>query len=220
MGFYNDRVLPAMTDKLCSSSPTQKQRQKIVPLAEGDVLEIGMGSGLNIPFYATEKVRKVWGLEPSAGMRARAKLLVDASPLDIEFIDLPGEKIPLEDNSVDTVLMTYALCTIPDTQAALEGMRWVLKPGGQLLYCEHGIAPDEKVRRWQNRLNPAWRKVAGGCHLNRDILALLAAGGFTVKTDDDCIFQGFGSFAITTGAARRPKGPKLEQFEADSVQHD
>lgn len=190
MGFYSERILPAMTNKLCSSNPTQKQRQKIVPLATGDVLEIGIGSGLNIPFYDKEKVRKIWGLEPSAGMRARAQPLADASPIDIEFIDLPGEEIPLEDNSVDTVLMTYALCTIADTQAALKGMRRVLKPSGKLLYCEHGIAPDEKIQRWQNRLNSGWRKIAGGCHMNRDIVALLTAGGFTVIADERMYIPG------------------------------
>jgi ubiquinone/menaquinone biosynthesis C-methylase UbiE len=190
MSFYEERVLPHIITKLCSSSPNQKQRQKIVPLAEGRVLEIGFGSGLNVPFYDTSKVEKIWGLEPSAGMRAKAKPLVDASSLEIEFIDLPGEEIPLDTNSADTVLVTYTLCTIPDTIAALEGVRRVLKPGGRLLYCEHGQAPDENVRRWQNRINPSWRKVAGGCNMNRDIPAVLEAGGFQVQTDERMYIPG------------------------------
>ena len=150
MSFYEERVLPHLIDFACSSKPTRKQREKIVPLAEGDVLEIGFGSGLNLPFYDAQKVTKIWGLEPSAGMRRKARTSVDASKIDVEFIDLPGEEIPLQADSVDTVLVTYTLCSIPDANTAIEGMRRVLKPGGQLLYCEHGVAPDKKVRRWQS----------------------------------------------------------------------
>lgn len=190
MSFYRERVLPGLIDRLCSTSPNQKQREKIVPLATGAVLEIGFGSGLNLPFYRAEKVSKIWGLEPSAGMRARAEPLVNASPIDVELIDLPGEEIPLADESVDTVLVTYSLCTIPDAVKALEGMRRVLKPRGRLLYCEHGLAPDQEVVRWQNRLNPAWRKIAGGCEMNRDIPRLLHAGGFRVNADERMYIPG------------------------------
>jgi len=190
MSFYEERILPHIIHKLCSSSPNQKQRQKIVPLAEGRVLEIGFGSGLNVPFYDTGKVEKIWGLEPSEGMRAKAQPLADASAIDIEFIDLPGEEIPLDADSADTVVVTYTLCTIPDAVAALEGIRRVLKPGGRLLYSEHGRAPDEHVRRWQNRINPTWRKVAGGCNMNRDIPALFAAGGFQLQSDERMYIPG------------------------------
>jgi ubiquinone/menaquinone biosynthesis C-methylase UbiE len=190
MGFYDERILPHIINKLCSSSPNQKQRQKIVPLATGRVLEIGFGSGLNLPFYDADKVEKVWGLEPSAGMRAKAGPLIEASTLDIELIDLPGEEIPLDANSADTVLVTYSLCTIPDAIAALEGMRRVLKPGGRLLFCEHGRAPDDDVVRWQNRANPVWRKISGGCNMNRDIPSLLEAGGFKIETDERMYIPG------------------------------
>ena len=190
MSYYEERILPHIINKLCSASPNQKQRQKIVPLAEGRVLEIGFGSGLNVPFYDASKVEKIWGLEPSEGMRAKSKPLVDASSIDIEFIDLPGEEIPLDANSADTVLVTYSLCTIPDASMALEGMRRVLKPGGRLLYCEHGKAPDENVRRWQDRINPSWRRVAGGCNMNRDIPALLEAGGFRIQSDERMYIPG------------------------------
>ena len=190
MSFYEERILPHIINKACSASPNQKQRQKIVPLAEGRVLEIGFGSGLNVPFYDTGKVEKIWGLEPSKGMRIKARPLVDASTLDIEFIELPGEEIPLDANSADTVLVTYSLCTIPDAVTALEGMRRVLKPGGKLLFCEHGTAPDENIRRWQDRINPAWRKIAGGCNMNRDIPALLEAGGFKVVSDERMYIPG------------------------------
>lgn len=190
MSFYEERILPHLINCACSTKPNRKQREKIVPLAEGDVLEIGIGSGLNLPHYDKNKVRKIWGLEPSDGMRRKAEPRVEASGLDVEFIDLPGEEIPLEAGSVDTVLVTYTLCTIPDAVTALDGMRRVLKPGGKLLFCEHGRAPDEDVRRWQNRLNPGWSRIAGGCNMNRDIPALLAEGGFEITIDERMYIPG------------------------------
>jgi ubiquinone/menaquinone biosynthesis C-methylase UbiE len=183
MSWYQEHVLPHMINLACSAKQNRRQREKIVPLAEGDVLEIGFGSGLNVPHYDSSRVKKVWGLEPSAGMRRKAQRLLDQADVEIELIDLPGEQIPLDDASMDTVLVTYTICTIPDAVAALEGMRRVLKPGGLLLYCEHGLAPDENVRRWQSRLNGAWRRVAGGCNMNRYIPALLGAGGFDIRSD-------------------------------------
>lgn len=190
MSFYEDRVLPHLVNCACSAKPSRKQRDKIVPLAEGDVLEVGFGSGLNLPHYDAQKVRKIWGLEPSEGMRRKAQAMLDVSDLDVEFIDLPGEQIPLETNSVDTVLVTYTLCTIPDPVAALEGMLRVLKPGGSLLFCEHGIAPDASVRRWQHRLNPVWSRFAGGCNMNRDIPDLIANAGFEVTADERMYIPG------------------------------
>lgn len=190
MKLYDEYILPHLIDLACSTKPTRKQREKIVPLASGDVLEIGFGSGRNLPFYDRGKVRRIFGLEPSEGMRRKAGPLVDASMLEVEFIDLPGEQIPLDANSVDTVLVTYSLCTIPDAVAALEGMRRVLRPGGRLLYCEHGKAPDQDVLRWQDRLNPAWSKVAGGCNINRDIPALIQSAGFRIKSDERMYIPG------------------------------
>lgn len=190
MRFYEDRVLPNLINFACSRKPNQKQREKVVPLAEGDVLEVGFGSGLNLPFYDKGKIRRIWALEPSEGMRRKAQPVVDASGLDVEFIALPGESIPLEANSLDTVLVTYTLCTIPDAITALEGMRRVLKPGGSLLFCEHGIAPDETVRRWQRRLNRTWGRVAGGCNLDRDIPDLIRKGGFELVADERMYIPG------------------------------
>ena len=184
MSLYERYILPHLVNCACSPKPIRKQREKVVPLAEGDVLEIGIGSGLNLPYYDKRKVRKIFGLEPSEGMRKKARSVVADTRLDVEFIDLPGEQIPLADNSVDTVLITYSLCTIPDAVSALEGMRRVLKPGGRLIYCEHGTAPDESVRRWQDRIDPVWSRFAGGCHINRDIPAIVTAGGFDI-TDDE-----------------------------------
>jgi ubiquinone/menaquinone biosynthesis C-methylase UbiE len=190
MGWYDENILPHVLNYTCSIKPVRKQREKIVPLASGDVLEIGMGSGLNLPYYDSSKVRKIWGLEPSEGMRKVARKKLAETDLELEFIDLPGEQIPLETSSVDTVLVTYTLCTIPDVMLALEGMRRVLKPGGRLLFCEHGRAPDDSVSRWQNRLNPGWKRLAGGCNLNRDIPQLIRAAGFRIDVDERMYIPG------------------------------
>lgn len=190
MGLYDRYILPRVINLACSSKPNMKQREKIVPLAEGQVLEIGMGSGLNLGYYDPDKVRKVYGLEPSEGMRQLARRNPAGAHIELEVIDLPGEEIPLDENSIDTVVVTYTLCTIPDVHEALRGMRRVLRPGGKLLFCEHGIAPDEGVRNWQNRLNPVWRLFAGGCNVNRDIPAVLAAGGFHIEVDERMYIPG------------------------------
>lgn len=184
MGFYESRILPILIDLGCGAEPIAEQRRKIVPLAEGRVLEVGMGSGLNIPFYDRSRVELVWGLEPSEGMRRRAAPRVAQAPFEIKWLDLPGEQIPLEDASVDTVLLTYTLCTIPDFRAALAGMRRVLKPGGKLLFSEHGAAPDAGVRKWQERINPLWKKLAGGCNINREVPKLLEESGFRIQKLD------------------------------------
>ena len=162
MSFYDDRILPHLINLACSAKPTRKQREKIVHRAYGDVLEIGFGGGLNLNHYDGNKVRRVFGLEPSEGMRNSAARLIAESDIEVELIDRPGEEIPLDDNSVDSVLVTYTLCTIPDAVAAVRGMRRVLKSGGHLFYCEHGKAPDQGVHKWQRRLNPGWRRISGG----------------------------------------------------------
>ena len=180
MGIYERYVLPHLISCACGNKEIRSQRQKVVPLAEGRVLEIGMGSGLNLPFYDRDKVELVWGLEPSEGMRRKAQGNLRKSDVEVRWLDLPGEEIPLENDTVDTVVLTYTLCTIADWQRALEQMRRVLKPGGALVFSEHGEAPDESVRRWQSRINPFWNKVAGGCHLNRPIPRFLEQGGFAV----------------------------------------
>ncbi|NND83032.1 MAG: methyltransferase domain-containing protein [Gammaproteobacteria bacterium] len=184
MSFYDEKILPHVIHLACETKPVLKQREKVVPQAEGRILEVGMGSGINIAYYNPDKVEKVWGLEPSHGMRDKAAERVAAAPFDLEWLDLPGEEIPLDDNSMDTVVLTYTLCTIPGWLAAVQQMKRVLKPGGKLLFSEHGEAPDENVRKWQNRINPYWGKIAGGCHINRNIPKLLKEGGFDIKQLD------------------------------------
>lgn len=195
MSWYEDRILPRLINTACGSKPVRKQREKIVPRASGDVLEIGFGSGYNLPYYDRDKVRHIWGLEPAEGMRKIAATPIADSGLEVELIDLPGEEIPLDDDCVDTVLITYTLCTIPEVAGALDGMRRVLKPGGQLLFCEHGKAPDAKVAKWQGRLNPAWKKFTGGCNINRDIPDILVAAGFEIQDDNRMYIPGLKSLS-------------------------
>lgn len=178
MGLYATHVLPHLVGVACGSDEIVRQRRKIVPLAQGRVLEVGMGPGLNLPFYDRSSVEFVWGLEPSDGMRRKASAAVEATDLDVRWLDLPGEEIPLDDRSVDTVVITYTLCSIADWQRALGQMRRVLKPGGHLLFSEHGEAPDEAVRRWQHRIDPVWARFAGGCHITRPIPKLIESSGF------------------------------------------
>ena len=181
MSLYERWILPALIDKGCGAPPILKQREKVVPRATGRVLEIGMGSGLNLSFYKADQIEFVWGLEPSLGMRKRAQSRVEAAPFEIKWLDLPGEEVPLEDDSVDTVVLTFTLCTIPDPAQALFQMRRVLAPGGQLLFCEHGAAPDPSTKKWQDRINPIWKKIAGGCHLNRKIPDEIRQAGFKIE---------------------------------------
>ena len=178
MNIYDKYLLPKLVHFTCGQKPTMRQRKKVVPLAEGRVLEIGIGSGLNIPFYDTEKVTHLWGLDPSAEMWAIAQKNAAQHHINAEFIQSGAESVPLEDNAVDTVVMTYTMCTIPDVHSALEEIRRVLKQSGRLIFCEHGKAPDKNVERWQDRINPLWRKLAGGCNLNRPIADLLEQSGF------------------------------------------
>ena len=182
MGFYEKYLLPRLVHFTCGQNPSMRQRQKVVPLAEGRVLEIGIGSGLNIPFYDTQRVEHLWGLDPSAEMWAIAQKNAAKHHLDAEYIQSNAETIPLDDNSADSVLMTYTMCTIPDIHQALDEVRRVLKPSGRLIFCEHGEAPDLNIQRWQNRFNPIWRSLAGGCNMNRPIPSLLEKSGF--RSDD------------------------------------
>jgi ubiquinone/menaquinone biosynthesis C-methylase UbiE len=182
-----------------------RQREKVVPLAQGRVLEIGIGSGLNFPYYDASKVTKVWGLDPSPELTKMAEAAARGLPFEVEFFRLPGDDIPLERDSVDTVLMTYTLCTIPETEPALREMGRVLKPGGKLIFCEHGAAPDASVLRWQDRLDPLWQRLGGGCHLNRRIPDLIEQGGFNIRTIETMYLPGWrpGTFNYW-GAADQP----------------
>ena len=191
MGLYSKYILPKVVHFACGLIPSMRQREKIAPRARGRVLEVGIGSGLNLPFYDSTKVSKVWGLDPAPEMIRIAERSVRLLPFEVEFIALPGSEIPLPDNSVDTVLMTYTLCTIPDPTPTLRQIGRVLRPSGELIFCEHGAAPDASVRLWQDRLNPIWKRLGGGCNLNRPIPMLIEAGGFQVKNLDTMYIPGW-----------------------------
>ena len=204
MNFYQRHIEPAIVSFACSMKPISKQREKIVPRAEGAVLEVGFGSGLNLPYYDAAKVSRLYALEPSEGMRKRAAKRLAASPLSVELLDLPGEKVPLDEAAVDSILITYTMCSIPDVAAALGEMRRVLKPGGAMYFCEHGKAPDEGVAKWQDRLNGVWGAIGGGCNLNRDIPALIRDGGFAIEDLEEMYLPSSPKFASYNywGAAR------------------
>ena len=176
-GWYDRHVLPYVLDLACGLKPVRQQREKVVPLARGRVLEIGIGTGLNLAYYDKAKVQKIVGLDPALEMHRLARKRMKKAGLAVELSGLSAEKIPFESGAFDTVLVTYTLCSIPDPVAALKEMRRMLAPGAKLIFCEHGLAPDASVRRWQDRLTPLWSKLGGGCHLNRDIPALLRQGG-------------------------------------------
>ena len=190
MGFYAKHVLPRCLDMACGIGPISKQREKVVPHAEGLVLEIGIGSGQNLPFYNADKVSKIIGVDPDEHIWKRGKARRKACPIEIERIGLSGEDIPLEKNLADTVVVTYSLCTIPDPIKALNEMTRILKPGGKILFTEHGKAPDAKVHTWQNRIDPLWKTIAGGCHSGRDIPELFRQANLKFDTLEEMYIPG------------------------------
>ena len=195
MGFYDRHILPRLLNAAMSAKPISYQRRKVVPRAQGRVLEIGFGAGHNLPYYDAAKVERIWALEPSAEMRERSAERRTASAIPLEFIDLPSETIPLDPNSADTILVTYTLCTIPDVMAALGEMRRVMKPGGRMIFCEHGEAPDESVKRWQTRITPVWKVIGGGCHVGRPIPKLIQDAGFKLDDIETMYLPGTPRFA-------------------------
>jgi len=184
MGFYESYILPHCLDLACGMKAVQRERSEVVPQAEGRVLEIGVGSGLNFGLYDPGRIEAVIGVDPSEPMLAKARRRAAERGLPVELHAVGGAEAPVEAGSVDTVLFTYTLCTIPEPGPALEAARRALKPGGRLLFCEHGASHEPGVNRWQDRLNPAWKRIAGGCNMNRHMPALLEAAGFTVRELD------------------------------------
>jgi Methylase involved in ubiquinone/menaquinone biosynthesis len=176
-GFYDHYVLPWFLDAACQLPMVSRQRARLVPQARGRVLEIGFGTGLNLAHYDRSKVTALYGLDPAEELHRRARKRARRAGIEVELLALSAESIPMPDASFDTVVTTFTLCSIPDPLAALREMRRVLKPDGQLLFCEHGAAPDAAVLRWQTRLTPWWKQCAGGCHLDRDVPALLEQAG-------------------------------------------
>lgn len=184
LSFYENHILPTFINLACGNKLFGNKRARLVTMAKGLVLDVGAGSGHNFPYYDPARVEKVFALEPSEGMRKLARKREQDAQFPIEWLDLPGEQIPLPDASVDTVVLTFTLCTIPDWKAALTQIKRVLKPEGKLLFCEHGLAPDADVQRRQQQLNSIWKKCAGGCHINRPIAEYLREAGFNIQQLD------------------------------------
>ncbi|WP_020569272.1 class I SAM-dependent methyltransferase [Neolewinella persica] len=178
MTIYDKYILPKVVDYACKQSPNMQQRMKVITLATGNVLEIGIGSGLNLPLYNNENVKHLTAIDPSIEMWDKNVIDTNNLSFDFDFVKAYAENIPEEDNSFDSVVITYALCTIPDTSKALEEVRRVLKTKGKLIFCEHGKAPDKAVQKWQNVINPLWKRLGGGCNLNKDIQLIIEENGF------------------------------------------
>ncbi len=179
MGFYRDRVLPHLIHLSMQSPEAARHRRRIIPAAAGRVLEVGIGSGLNLPFYSAD-VREVVGLDPSARLIDMARRASGDAPFDVRLETGSAEAMPFESGTFDSLVSTWTLCSIADAGAALAEMRRVLKPGGRFIFIEHGVSPDGGIAGWQRRIDPLWSRFAGGCHLDRPIDALIGGAGFAI----------------------------------------
>ena len=200
-GFNQDRIVPHLVNLSMRNSQLAPYRERITSQAEGRVLEIGVGAGANLPLY-TDRATEVLGVEPHPRLLNMAAAKTGRVPA--RLIEGSAESIPLEDSSVDTIVTTWTLCTIPDIATALREMRRVLRPDGQLLFVEHGLSPDRGVRKWQDRLNPVWKKIAGGCHLNRPITDLIEVAGFRLSRLERGYMQGPKPMTFMYEGAARP----------------
>lgn len=199
---YERALLPYLIDFVCGTPDIRRKRAQVVPQARGRVLEVGMGTGLNLPHYVPPQLEQLVGIDP--GLHRLAQKRSEQAGLSVELIDLSAEKIPKPDHSFDTVVLTFTLCSIPEPVEALREMRRVLVPDGRLLYCEHGAAPEPGVLRFQQRVTPYWRRVSGGCHLDRDIPALLQEAGFTLEEHASEYMRGPKSLSFAYWGVARP----------------
>jgi len=204
MGFYQNQIVPRLINLSMRQRNLAAYRRRVVPAAEGRVLEIGVGSGHNLPFY-TQKVELVMGLDPSPKLLSMARRAARPASIPFGFIEGSAEAIPLEDGSVDTVVTTWTLCSIPDASRSLHEMHRVLKPAGRLLFVEHGRAPEPNVRRWQDRLTPVWKRVGGGCHLNRAIGTLIENAGFQFERIETGYMRGPRPMTFMYEGSARPR---------------
>ena len=177
MGIYSKHILPKVINWTCKQNPSMKQRAKVVPLAYGNVLEVGIGSGLNLPFYEAGQLNHLSAIDPSIELWQKNTIDTKSLGFGFDFIQGYAENMPFENNTFDSVILTYTLCTIPDVNQAFVEILRVMKPNGTIIFYEHGKAPDKSVERWQNRANYLWKKIGGGCHLNRNIPCLIKDNG-------------------------------------------
>jgi ubiquinone/menaquinone biosynthesis C-methylase UbiE len=203
VGIFQDQVLPRVTNAIMSNSEFAAIRARVSAALQGEVLEVGFGSGLNVPHYPAA-VTRVRAVDPATVGRKLAAKRVAASPVPVEYVGLDGQALPVDAASVDHVLTTWTLCTIPDVERALSEVRRVLRPGGLLHFAEHGLSPDPKVARWQDRLTPLQRRLAGGCHLNRPIDRLVAGSGLELTQVKNYYLKGPKPFGyLFEGQARK-----------------
>jgi ubiquinone/menaquinone biosynthesis C-methylase UbiE len=208
MGFYERYVLPHVIDFAMRNEDSARLRAAWIPHARGEVLEVGIGSGLNLPFYSRE-VRRVYGVDPSAELLRMARHRAAAGSVRAEFLSQTADQsLPLDEGSMDTIVMTWTLCSIPNAPAALRQIKRVLKTGGRLIFIEHGRAPDGKVAAWQDRLTPLWKRFTGGCHLNRPIDELITAAGFEILEFSACYVRGPRPMAYTYQGFAQPAGQR------------
>ncbi len=204
MGLYAKYVWPLLTDVGMRNKSVTPLRAAWIPHASGEVLELGIGSGLNLPYYSSE-VRRVYGVDPSVELQRMARKRVAAAHIPVEFLLQSAEEpLPLPNESIDTAVITWTLCSIPNASLALQHVRRVLKPGGRLIFLEHGRSPDQGVAVWQDRLTPTWKRLTGGCHLNRKIDALIAAAGFQITELRNCYLPGPRPMTYTYQGFARP----------------
>lgn len=189
MRVYADLVLPRIIDRVMRGKDFPEIRARVTARLEGEVLEIGFGSGLNVPYYPPS-VTRVMAVDPALVGRKLAAARVTKRGLDVDYLGLDGQDLPLDSSSVNQVLTTWSLCTIPDVERALREIRRVLRPGGSLFFVEHGRSPDARAARWQDRLTPLQRRIGGGCHLNRPIDLLVERSGLTLHRMDTYYAQG------------------------------
>lgn len=187
---YERWVFPWLITTACSAKPIAKQRAKVVPLASGRVLELGIGSGLNLPFYDAAKVAEVAAVEPSRELRAKAEAAAAEVGVKVALQDGRAEQLPYEAGAFDCVVCTFTLCSVQDPAASLAESRRVLKSGGRLLFCEHGLAPDPEVVKWQRRIEPVWKRIACGCHLTRPVASAIETAGFKIERKDTMYLPG------------------------------
>ena len=192
--FYEQKILPKLCNCCCGLGPIEKQRKKIVPSAKGVVLEIGIGTGLNLPFYMKNNVSKVIGLDPSESLTKYAKSAAKDAGIDLELIHSGAESINLENDSIDTVLITYTLCTIPDIEKSVSEIKRVLKNDGDLIFCEHGKSPDRYIANIQSFINPIWGIIFGGCNINRDIPKIIHDADFKIDSMEQMYLPGTPKF--------------------------
>ncbi len=205
MSLYSKFILPNLINLACKTSSLTKQREKIIPFATGNVLEIGVGTGLNLPIYNSNKIKKLTAIDPSEETWKKGNIDVSKLPYKFEFIKASAEDLPFANNTFDTIVITYSLCTIPDTEKALKEMSRVLKKDGILIFCEHGVAPDKEVRATQDLINPIWKPLSGGCNLNRNIPELIEKSGFKIQDLKSMYIPGwkFASFNYWGSAKKK-----------------